>query len=214
MRVLLVILLSSCLLAGPAAAGPRQAVAATLDAFHAAAARADLDKYLGLLTTDAVFLGTDGSERWQGEEFRTFVSSHFSEGKGWTYLVEDRQVTLAADGNSAWFDETLDNQTLGRCRGSGVLALESGNWRIAQYNLSVPIPNSMIVSVAAGIRVLDEGAKLPVDSQKNAEDTASSIEIMLESTADIAADPATESSGEGSKKSCRKRFKTNTRADC
>jgi hypothetical protein len=50
----------------------------TLDNFHRAAAVADRDGYLALTTEDVVFLGTDGSERWQGEEFRDFVEGHFS----------------------------------------------------------------------------------------------------------------------------------------
>jgi len=38
----------------------------------------------------------------------------------------------------------LDTPNLGVCRGSGVLVRQSGEWKIAQYNLSVPIPNSIV----------------------------------------------------------------------
>ncbi len=37
----------------------------------------------------------------------------------------------------------LDTPNLGVCRGSGVLVLINGNWKIAQYNLSIPIPNAL-----------------------------------------------------------------------
>ncbi len=50
-------------------------VDATLEAFHTAASEADLDTYLGLMTPEMVFLGTDGTERWQGQAWRDFVSA-------------------------------------------------------------------------------------------------------------------------------------------
>jgi ketosteroid isomerase-like protein len=58
-------------------------VEAALDAFYAAAAAADEERYRALLAPDAVFLGTDGSERWAGEDCRAFVHSYFfSRGRG------------------------------------------------------------------------------------------------------------------------------------
>jgi ketosteroid isomerase-like protein len=144
-----------------ASADPLRSVAATLDAFHGAAARADLETYLGLLTPEAVFLGTDGSERWQGEEFRQFVSGHFNERQGWAYTADNRHVTLSADGRLAWFDEALTNAKYGQCRGSGVLVLEAGIWRIDQYNLSVPVPNDLMESVVASIRAMESDASVP-----------------------------------------------------
>ena len=102
-------------------AEPDVAVAETLDAFHAAAAVADLDAYLSLTTEEVVFLGTDGSERWQGQAFRDFVQSNFEVGRGWVYTPVSRNVILAPDGNTAWFDEALRHKSLGRCRGSGVM---------------------------------------------------------------------------------------------
>ncbi len=44
----------------------------------------------------------------------------------------------------AWFDEALDTPNMGPCRGSGVLVRAGDTWRIAQYNLSVPIPNDLV----------------------------------------------------------------------
>ena len=136
-------------------ADPRENIADTLSQFHAAASRADQAAYLGLLTDDVVFLGTDGTERWQGQAFRDFVESHFSKGRGWTYTLADREITISPRGNTAWFDELLDNENLGRCRGSGVLVRSDAGWKIAQYNLSVPVPNSMVVKMAAAIRALE-----------------------------------------------------------
>ncbi|MFZ4574192.1 MAG: nuclear transport factor 2 family protein, partial [Phycisphaerales bacterium] len=74
------------------------------------------------------------------------------QGKGWTYTPRDRHVTMGVDGTTAWFDEKLDNAKYGECRGSGVLVREAGAWRIAQYNLTVPVPNDMLADVAKQIR--------------------------------------------------------------
>ena len=81
----------------------QEQVSAALDEFHAAAALADEERYLGRLTPDAVFLGTDPADRWQGAEFRTFAHSLFSEGKGWTYRPSSRSIVVAEDGRTALF---------------------------------------------------------------------------------------------------------------
>ena len=123
-----------------------------LDAFHRAASEANQQAYFGLMTEDVVFLGTDGSERWQGQAFRDFVRPHFAAGRGWTYLPSDRNVQVDSSGGVAWFDEVLHNDQLGACRGSGVMVLQGGQWKVAQYNLSVPIPNELVLGVAEQIR--------------------------------------------------------------
>ncbi len=129
-------------------------IEAVLDAFHAAASAANEDLYFALLAPDAVFLGTAADERWAGEEYRAFVSSYFSRGKGWTYVPRKRSVTLAEDGRTAWFDELLENSSYGECRGSGVLRLRDGSWLVDQYNLTIPIPNEIAMEVVERIRSL------------------------------------------------------------
>jgi ketosteroid isomerase-like protein len=127
-------------------------VEAVLDEFHAAASAADTERYFAVLAPDAIFLGTAGDERWAGDDFRTFVDSHFSRDQGWTYDAHDRSVTLAADSRTAWFDEQLENASYGSCRGSGVLQLRGDAWKIEQYNLTIPIPNEIAGDVVARIR--------------------------------------------------------------
>ena len=131
------------------------AVEAVLDAFHAAAAVADEARYLACLAPDAVFLGTAPAERWAGEEFRSFVRSIFEEGEGWTYVPSKRSVSVSDDGRTAWFDESLENEWYGTCRGTGVLRREDGSWSIAQYALSIPIPDEIAPTVVASIRGSD-----------------------------------------------------------
>ena len=127
-------------------------VHAVMDDFHAAASAADEERYLALLAPRAVFLGTDGDERWAGKDYRAFVHSYFSRGKGWTYSPSSRSVEIAVDGRTAWFDERLENDWYGECRGTGVLQLRGSEWKIEQYNLSIPVPNDLAPEIVARIR--------------------------------------------------------------
>lgn len=135
-----------------AAASVEAAVAAVLDELHAAASAADFDRYFAVFADNAVFLGTDATERWPVAEFREYARARFSEGRGWTYEVKERHVSVAEDGSTAWFDERLENEFLGDTRGSGVLVLRDGSWRIAQYNLTIPVPNELAEEFVARIR--------------------------------------------------------------
>jgi ketosteroid isomerase-like protein len=136
-----------------AAAMDDSAVAAALDGFHAAAARADETAYFDLLAENAVFLGTDASERWTKEAFRAFAHPYFAQGKGWTFRPRDRHLARSRDGNLVWFDERLDSESYGECRGTGVLELQGdGRWKITQYNLTIPIPNDLAKDFVARIR--------------------------------------------------------------
>ncbi len=130
----------------------RAEIDAVLDAFHAAAASADEERYFATLSPNAIFLGTAPGERWAGVAFRDFVHSYFSRGKGWTYAPSDRSVDVSPDGSTAWFDETVANDFYGECRGSGVLRREGDGWLIEQYNLTIPIPDAMAPDVVARIR--------------------------------------------------------------
>ena len=155
----LAFVISSALPAAPLAAqadDARAAVSAVLDALHEAASEAEYDRYFSLYADEAVFLGTDATERWTREEFMDYARSPFETGTGWTYHMLERHIAIAADGRTAWFDERLENAGLGETRGSGVLVVEDGSWKIAQYNLTIPIPNEMALDVARTIRALRE----------------------------------------------------------
>ncbi|HTL13407.1 MAG TPA: nuclear transport factor 2 family protein [Bdellovibrionota bacterium] len=122
-------------------------VGETLDHFHQAASRADGKAYFDLFAPEGVFLGTDASERWTVEEFKKYAMPHFEKGKGWTYVPRNRHIDLAPGGKVAWFDELLDNKNYGVCRGSGVLRLIEGRWKVAQYHLTIPVPNELADTV-------------------------------------------------------------------
>ena len=127
---------------------------ATVDRFHAAAAAADEEAYFALFGEGGVFLGTDGKERWTVPQFRAYAHPRFASGKAWSFRSIHRD--LSVHGDTAWFDEDLDTPNLGRARGSGVLVKNAqGEWKVAQYNLSVPIPNERFEAVK---RVIDGSA--------------------------------------------------------
>ena len=73
-------------------------------------------------------------------------------GKGWTYHPKTRNVYFSPNQDVAWFDELLDNESLGETRGTGVLIKEEGRWKITQYHLTIPIPNALADSVAKQIK--------------------------------------------------------------
>lgn len=126
----------------------RAAVEAALDAFHAAADRADAPALLARFAPDGVFLGTDASERWEGPAFAAFLAERFAGGRGWTMRPVRRAVRVADA--VAWFDEDVVHARLGALRGSGVLCRGAdGAWRVAQYNLTVPVPNARLAAVRA-----------------------------------------------------------------
>jgi len=123
---------------------PEAEVSAVLDRWHAAAAASEEALYFSHFTPDAVFLGTDATERWTRDEFRKWARPHFASHRTWSFRAISRHVSFSPDGNVAWFDENLQTGDLGPARGSGVLLREKGEWKIAHYDLSVPIPNPLM----------------------------------------------------------------------
>ena len=123
-----------------------------LNDFHQAAAEANFEQYFGLLTEDAVFIGTDASERWSKESFAHFVKPYFSKGRGWLYKPTERHITVLANETVAYFDEALINESYGQTRGTGVLVKTVQGWKIAQYNLSIPMPNDLAKDLVSQIK--------------------------------------------------------------
>ena len=134
-----------------AQASPEVAVGRILDDWHLAAAQADEGRYFGHLAEEAVFLGTDATERWDKTHFRAFAHPFFAKGKAWSFKATRRTIAFAGRGSVAVFEEDLDTPNLGPCRGSGVLEQRDGVWKLLQYNLSVPIPNPLMKEVQGRI---------------------------------------------------------------
>ena len=75
-----------------------------ITAWHQAASNADFKTYTDLMTEDAVFIGTDPTENWQGEEFLKFAKPYFDRGKAWSFSTLERHIFLNNDQKMAWFD--------------------------------------------------------------------------------------------------------------
>ena len=120
---------------------------ALLNGLHLDAHKGNFESYFDRYSTDAVFLGTDKTERWTIEEFKAYAKPAFLDGHGWTYLVIERN--WEGNGNIRWFDEILLNEKLGHCRGTGVVELVNGEWKISHYALTMLVPNSIAAEVGS-----------------------------------------------------------------
>lgn len=129
-------------------------VSALLDTFNAAAARADYNTYFNCLGDDAIFIGTDATERWRKDSFAVWAKPFFERGRAWNFKSIERHIYPAKDSSVAWFDELLNTQ-MKICRGSGVVVKTGKGWKIQQYVLSATIPNGILDTVVS--------MKAPVD---------------------------------------------------
>ena len=111
--------------------------------WHQAAATANFNAYFGVLHENSIYMGTDATERWTKKEFISFAKPFFDRKKAWDFKAIDRHINVSKDGKTAWIDEVLNTTNMSLCRGSGVLILENGKWKIMQYVLSVTIPNEI-----------------------------------------------------------------------
>ena len=130
------------------------AVNRLLDGLHQDAHEGNFKSYFDRYTSDAIFLGTDKTERWTIEEFKKYAKPAFADGHGWTYTVVERN--WEGEGNTRWFDEILLNEKLGHCRGTGVVEFKDGQWKIAHYALTMLIPNEIAADVGSQTKEVDK----------------------------------------------------------
>ena len=127
-------------------ANDKQQIINMLDSFNNAAAKADYNNYFKYYTEDAIFAGTDATERWDKKAFMAWAKPFFEKGKAWNFTALERHIYFDHTGNTAWFDELLNTQ-MKICRGSGVVVKSDGAWKIQQYILSTTIPNNDLDTV-------------------------------------------------------------------
>ena len=118
-----------------------------LNGLHQDAHEGNYETYFERYTSNAVFLGTDKTERWTIQEFKEYAKPAFADGHGWTYEVVKRN--WEGSGDTRWFDEILFNEKYGHCRGTGVVELINGEWKIAHYSLTLLIPNDIAAEVGS-----------------------------------------------------------------
>ena len=78
----------------------------------------------------------------------------FADGHGWTYTVVERN--WEGSGKTRWFDEILFNEKLGPCRGTGVVELIEGKWKIAHYALTMLVPTEIAADVGSQTQKADK----------------------------------------------------------
>lgn len=148
-----VLMLASCTQSSETVSPSPQQVNNMLDNWHNAAAEAQFEEYFDHFTGDsAIFMGTDATERWTVAEFKPWAKPYFDKGQAWDFTPVEWHVYFSENGRTAWFDESLDTPNLGPARGSGVLKLKNGEWKIAHYNLSIPIPNAIADTVVDQVK--------------------------------------------------------------
>ena len=131
------------------------AVSRMLDAWHKAAAEANFNTYFGMMTEDAIFIGTDPTENWDLKDFKAYAKPHFDKGKAWNFKAIERHIYFDKSGKLAWFDELLNTQ-MKICRGSGVVVKIGKEWKIKHYVLSMTIPNDNVDEVVKVIVPLED----------------------------------------------------------
>ncbi len=122
---------------------PLAALNTMIDGWHRAAATADEAAFFGAMTPNAIYLGTDATERWLRDELRAWAAKAFDRDVAWAFTPFDRHAYFSHDEQYAWWEENL-RTWMGICRGSGVAEKTSEGWKIAHYHLSVTVPNEKI----------------------------------------------------------------------
>lgn len=134
--------------------------AATIDSlmneWHRAAAKADDDSFFGMMTPDAIYIGTDPGERWKRDELRAWSAKYFERESAWDFTPKSRNIRVEQSNLTAWADELLDTW-MGPCRSTAILQKEEGRWKIVYYHLSMAIPNENVDGYLDMIKGHSEG---------------------------------------------------------
>lgn len=120
----------------------KEAINELINGWHKAAANADFDTFFACMDEEGYYIGTDETEKWSIEEFRTFCKPYFDRGSAWDFKPIERGVYLNEAKDLAWFDEKLDTW-MGVCRSSGVVIKSDSGWKIKHYHLSIAVPNDV-----------------------------------------------------------------------
>lgn len=153
----LFLLLAGSAQAAPAAPELTRQINAFVDGWHDDAAQARMI-YFDKIAADGVYIGTDRSELWSRDEFKTWSKKYFEAGKAWSFTATRRNVYATADGTLIWFDELLDTPNMGHCMASGVIRKTSKGFEIVHYQLSLAVPNPLMKSIKDLIAAHDKSA--------------------------------------------------------
>jgi ketosteroid isomerase-like protein len=114
-----------------------------INEWHHAAAISNAKAFFGFMTKDAVYIGTDSSERWHRDELAAWSGKYFERPSAWDFKPISRNITFSPGKDVAWFDELLDTW-MGVCRSTGVVELVDQQWKLVHYQLSLTLPNEKL----------------------------------------------------------------------
>ena len=128
----------------------RAKVNAFIDEWHDDAANARL-AYFDKMASDGIYIGTDKTELWNRDEFKTWARRFFERKSAWAFKATKRNVYMSEDQKFIWFDELLDTQ-MGVCQASGVIRKTDKGFEIQHYQLSIAVPNEVADKVTKTIK--------------------------------------------------------------
>lgn len=117
-------------------------VNAFVDEWHDDAAHARM-AYFDKIAPDGVYIGTDRTELWKRDAFKTWARKYFDRKSAWSFKATRRNVYASADKSLIWFDELLDTPNMGPCMASGVIRRTDKGFEIVHYQLSMAVPNEV-----------------------------------------------------------------------
>lgn len=124
-------------------ANPNAEMDKVIDQWHQAAAVGDSAGFFGLMTADAIYLGTDEKERWDRTSMGKDLGKYFNGKKAWKFIPYNRKYIVLEDKKSILFDECLSTW-MGPCKATGKLTKVKGKWLISYYNLNVAVSNDVV----------------------------------------------------------------------
>ncbi len=125
---------------------PKVVLDQLMDAWHKAAAEGDEEVFFDSMGDEAIYIGTDATERWRKKEFEAWSKKYFDRDSAWDFTPIERAIYFSKNKEVAWFNETL-NTWMGVCRGSGVIEKVDGVWKLQHYHLAMTIPNEKVEAV-------------------------------------------------------------------
>lgn len=133
-------------------------VNAFVDEWHEDAANARM-AYFDKIAPDGIYIGTDRSELWKRDEFKTWARKYFERKSAWSFKATRRNVYASADKSLIWFDELLDTPNMGPCMASGVIRKTAKGFEIVHYQLSMAVPNEVAGQVTRLIAEHEKAGK-------------------------------------------------------
>ena len=145
---------TACASGQPSDADFTARINAFVDAWHDDAAHAR-PAFFDKIASDAIYIGTDKTERWGREAFREWARPAFARPVAWAFTPLHRNVQFSADRKFIWFDEQVRSSSMGILQASGVVRPTASSFEMVHYQLSIAVPNDVIPQVTGAIKTFE-----------------------------------------------------------